>query len=374
VARNRARRPIEEQLPEGTVYRMHPWSWAGRKLDVALGFPAFFSPRWRSLIERTIQRVRPHLIIGRDIPLAPTTIWAARRHGVPVLLDVAENYPAMMRVIFESGRQRPADYLIRNPAAVAVVERYALRRADRVLVVVDEMVERLGAMGIPADRVDVVSNTTPRARAEPEPPALRRTKGPADPITLVYLGHLEVVRGLGELVEAVAILRDEGLPVLANVVGKGRDAELFKARARSLALTESEIRFLGYVDRDTALATVLNADIGILPHHWNESWNTTMPNKLFDYMAVGLPVVTSNTRPCERIIRETGAGEVFQAGDSRSLAAAIRRLASPEARRASGAAGRRAVLDRYNWESETRVLLRSVDQAASRSLSGHRAE
>jgi glycosyltransferase involved in cell wall biosynthesis len=366
VARNRAWRPTEERLPEGTVHRMTPWRWLGRRLDAALGFPAFFSPRWYALLDRTVRQVRPHVLIGRDIPLAPTTIWVGRRHGVPVVLDVAEHYPAMIQVIYETGRQRPLDYLVRNPAAVRAVERYAVRRAGLNLVVVDEMVDRLAAMGVPRDRIDVVSNTTPRSRAEPEPP--RRDKAPGAPIELVYLGNLEVARGIGELVDAVALLRDEGLPVRARIVGKGRDAELFQAQARDRGLTAAQIEFLGYVDRDTALATVEGADIGVLPHHYNDSWNATMPNKLFDYMAVGLPVVTSHAKPCARIIRETGAGEVFEAGDARSLADAIRRLASPSARAACGEAGRRAVLGRYNWETETAVLVRSIERVASTAI------
>src|SRR5512147_419406 len=89
VARNRARRPLIERLPEGTVHRMPPWRWAGRRLDAALGFPAFFSPRWTGLLDRTVRRVRPDVIIARDLPLAPAAIGVALRHGIPVVLDMA---------------------------------------------------------------------------------------------------------------------------------------------------------------------------------------------------------------------------------------------------------------------------------------------
>ena len=49
-------------------------------------------------------------------------------------------------------------------------------------------------------------------------------------------------------------------------------------------------------------------DVGLVPHHADEAWNTTIPNKLFDYMAAGLPVISSDARPCARILRSTGAG------------------------------------------------------------------
>lgn len=371
AARNKRRDPTVERLPEGTVHRMPPLRWAGRAVDSASGFPAFFNPRWLSLLDRTVRRLRPDVVIGRDIPLAPTALWAGHRHGIPVVLDVAENYPAMLRMVFDAGVHRVTDHLVRNPAAAGVVERYSLTRADRVIVVVEEMAERLVRMGIPADRIDVVSNTPPRSRVDEAPDRRHRPAG--QPLGLVYLGHLEVPRGLLEMVDAVAILRRDGFPVRATIVGKGRDAQLFKDRAREQGLTDADVSFLGYVDRDAALRAVQEADIGVLPHHVNEQWNTSIPNKLFDYMAVSLPVVSSNPGPFERITRETGAGEVFQAGDASSLAAAIRRLADADVRERYGAAGRRAILDRYNWEHDACVLTRGLDRVV-RHYTGDRRD
>ena len=167
------------------------------------------------------------------------------------------------------------------------------------------------------------------------------------------------------MVDAVAILKRDGFPVRATIVGKGRDAQLFKDRAHEHGLTEADISFPGYVDRDEALRAVQEADIGVLPHHVNEQWNTSIPNKLFDYMAVSLPVVSSNPGPFERITRATGAGEVFRAGDASSLADAIRRLADPDLRERYGEAGRRAILERYNWEHDAAVMMRGLDRLAS---------
>lgn len=365
VARNARRERTVERLPEGTVHRMSPLRWAGSAADKALGFPAFFNPRWLSLLDRNVRRLRPDVVIVRDIPLAPTALWAGHRHGVPVVLDIAENYPAMLRMVFDAGVHRPTDHLVRNPAAAALVEKASLRRADRVMVVIEEMADRMVKMGIPADRIDVVSNTPPRSRVAPEPEQRRRPEG--QPLGIVYLGLLEVPRGIMEMVEAVALLRRDGLAVRAVIVGKGRDAQLFEDRARELGLTDAEVSFLGYVDRDTALRAVQEADIGVLPHHVNEQWNTSIPNKLFDYMAVGLPVVTSNPGPFERITRAAGVGEVFQGGDAASLASAIRRLADPDLRERYGAAGRRAILDRYNWEYDTGVMLRGLERVVDRA-------
>src|SRR3954470_9084191 len=114
VARNRRHEAVRERLDEGTVHRMPVWPTLPR-LDAALGFPAFFNPRWVHHLERVVAQVRPDVIIARDLPLCPTAIRLGRDAGIPVIHDMAEHYPAMIREIYNVGRQRPLDYLVRNP-------------------------------------------------------------------------------------------------------------------------------------------------------------------------------------------------------------------------------------------------------------------
>lgn len=357
LARNRARDAERESLPEGIVHRMRPWRWAGR-LDALLGFPAFFSPRWISFISRIARSTRPDVIIVRDLPLCPTALWIGRRYAIPVVLDMAEHYPAMMQKIFDEGRQRAVDHLVRNPRAVAAVERYCLRRLDRVLVVIEEMRDRLVRMGVPASRIDVVSNTPSTVRVSQRHAPLRSG---SDPLQLVYLGIMESPRGVGDLVEAAALLRDSGLRVRVRLVGTGREHRLFEQWARELGVYGKEVEFLGHIkSHENALRVLASSDIGVLPHRRNEHWDHTIPNKLFDYMAAGLAVVTSDAVPFARIVRDTHAGEVFVSRSPQSLADAIKRLANADRRQTCGANGQRAVLSRYNWEHDGEELLVSV--------------
>ena len=97
-----------------------------------------------------------------------------------------------------------------------------------------------------------------------------------------------------------------------------------------------------------------------MPHRKNDSWDTTIPNKLFDYMAAGIPVVSSNAAPCARILRETGAGSIFASGDAQGMAASIEEVSQPGVGAEMGAAGRQAIRTRYNWEYDTVTLLNAV--------------
>lgn len=359
AARNRGWAAERERLPEARVRRMRPWRWAGRRMDGILSFPAFVSPRWTGLLADAIRQADAELVIVRDLPLCPAAILVARRFGIPVLLDMAENYPAMLRETWDAGRRRPWDVLVRNPVLAEAVERWCLPRVDRVLAVVDESAQRLVRMGVPPERIDVVSNTPPRARAVD---VVRRGDSGA-PLTVAYVGLMEVPRGIRALLDAVALLRGGGADVRLRLIGGGRDLALFRAHAAALGLDGVAVEFTGPLPHADAMRAVAAADVGAVPHHADAAWNTTIPNKLFDYMAAGLPVVASDAAPVARILAETGAGLVFPSGDARGLARAVRRMMDPAARLRMGRAGLCAVRERYHWEADAAVLLRAVHDA-----------
>jgi glycosyltransferase involved in cell wall biosynthesis len=357
VARNRKRSPTVEKLPEATVHRMPPWHWAGRKLDAALGFPAFFNPRWRALIANTARAVHADVIIARDLPLCPTAISVGHKLGIPVVLDMAEHYPAMIRAIWQTGRHRPLDWLVRNPAAVERVERYCVRHVDHILTVADEMTERLVSLGAERSHITRVSNTPSVVRTTPH---VAGPRGDGERIQLVYLGLMELVRGICDVIDAVALLRNARPRVVLLLIGSGRDAQLFRDRVKACGLTDDDVIFLGHVPYAQAIEVVANADIGVLPLHRNAHMDTTLPNKVFDYMSVGLPVITSDTIPSARLVEAEDAGVVFVAQNARSLADAIIALADPVTRREMGAHGRAAVERQYHWENDAARLINAV--------------
>jgi len=361
IARNKKWSAPVEQLPEGTVHRIAPFRWAGRKLDNALGFPAFFNPRWINLLSNTVKETSADVIIVRDLPLCPTAIHVGRRLGVPVVFDMAENYPALMRALWETNRATWLDWFVRNPKAVVRVEEYSVKNVEHTIVVVEESAWRLFEMGVPESEVTLVSNTPFTTRIS-ESPAPSWT--PKDHIDIVYLGNIEVVRGMLESIEAIAKLRADGHDVRLRLIGKGRDNELVQNHARSLGLGPDSVEFLGYIpNHKDALAIVASADIGLMPHQRCELWNTTIPNKMFDYMAAGLPVLSSDAAPCARILGETGAGVIFKSKDSTDIANAVVKLKDAELRKQIGQAGQRAIREKYNWEADSALFVRTVEDA-----------
>ncbi len=367
VARNRRGDSLLEGRSEATVHRLAPWRWAPSWLNAASMFPAFFNPRWIRAITRTARRERADVILCRDLPLAIPAILAGRRVGIPVVLDLAENYPAMLRSRWAAGRMRRVDAVVRNPTLARWVERWVLPRVDGVLVVVEEAGARLIEGGLAPERVTVVSNTPPIDRLEFSRRAARSANAP---LHVVYLGLMEESRGVGILLDAAALLVKRTVPFRLTLYGGGKELADFRAHARALGLSETQVDFRGHVPNGEALAALPAADVGVIPHYADESWHTTVPNKLFDYMAAGLAIVTSDARPAARIIRETGAGLVYRHPDAAGLACAIASLADPEVRHACARQGQAAVRETYHWERDVErlldVLQQTVEKAGSR--------
>jgi glycosyltransferase involved in cell wall biosynthesis len=367
VARNRTSLAEVERLPEATVHRLASWRWAPSWFNAASMVAAFFNPRWFRHIARVARRTRADVILCRDLPLAVTSIVVARRLGIPVVLDMAENYPAMLETRRSTGRAKPWDVLLRNPAVARRLERWVVARVHAILVVVEESRDRLTAMGVPPERIALVFNTPPLARLDAPPATHDRDR--TAPVKAVYLGRVEEQRGIGTLLDAVAQLRAAEFPVAVTVYGDGKDLAVYRARARALGLEPPSVLFRGQVPNEVALAELATADVGIIPHWRDEQFDTTLPNKIFDYMAAGLPVVTSDATPLKRIVEACRCGLVFRERDAAGLAQALRELANGAVRRAAGDRGRAAIRTTYNWERDVESLLSVLQDVAGRGRS-----
>lgn len=355
AARNKQGRPRSEALPEGFVERLPAFRVPGGSW---LSFPAFLNPIWLRHVRRIGLRHRVDVVIVRDLPLAPAAVLASRGKW-PVVMDMAENYPAMMADIWTDGRAKPLDVLLRNPRIVSAVERRTLPQLDRIITVVEESSERVVRLGVPEDRVSVVSNTPSVNSVVALSP-----RTPGSPIRIVYLGLMEEHRGVGDLLDAARQLASAGVEFVLDMVGDGRDYLSFRGRAEELGLSAPRVVFHGRLPHRDAIDVLRRGHVGVVPHHARESWNTTIPNKLFDYMAAGLAVVSSDAAPAARVINETGAGLVFRSGESRDLAEKLTQLLDVQTWERCRRLGREAVLSRYNWESDTRVLLDVVSGVA----------
>ena len=365
VARNRKDEPnYSVQADNFDIYRL-PRGF-GRWSHQLLNFPAFFSPVWIARLIKVVRKTNAGLIVVRDLPLAPTAKLVSLLTGVPVLMDMAENYPAMIESTWRYRGARPQDYLLRNPRLLARLERFVVPRMSGILVVSEASRRRVQALSTPMPPIWVVGNT-PRLDlsvvelTHPLCDVFRAHSGP----TLLYVGYLEHMRGLDVVVRSLPALVAKGVNPLLAVVGEGDNRSNLESLASSLGV-EAHVHFSGWVDQRYVPTIIAAANICVVPHYVTEHTHTTLPNKIFDYMAQAKPVVVSNAEALLDIVETYGCGLTYLDTSAEELAERLLRLTEPEVRRRMGALGLKAVQDTFNWDVDLKRLLIAVEQVGRR--------
>jgi glycosyltransferase involved in cell wall biosynthesis len=188
---------------------------------------------------------------------------------------------------------------------------------------------------------------------------------PPGPIVL-YLGGLMAGRGLESLVTAVSTMPANAQLVL---LGQGALGPALRELAEAGGLG-SRVHILPPVAPDQVVSAAAGASIGVSPYVASSLNNRySLPNKLFQYMAAGIPVVASDFPQVREVIERSGAGRCVDTSDPAAIGAAVSAILNDPAVAATmGAAGRRAIESRFNWEVAAESLLaiyRGVSAEAS---------
>jgi glycosyltransferase involved in cell wall biosynthesis len=366
VCRNQGRRVRREVIDRVAIRRLPNVPRIFGPLHSLCNFPVFFNPCWVYQIAKAIREFQAEMIFVRDVPFVLPAVLLGKLYRIPVILDMAENYPAMLADLIRHTPMSATARAIRRPSLVRLIERVALAHVDHVIVVVDESRDRLIDMGYPAERITVVNNTPRTMHWSVRLESHRSSTGHGGPC-VVYLGNLDGSRGVDLAIMAMARLKEQGIPACLTVVGQGPSRPSLERLAESLEV-EDVVTFRGRLPFREVRAVLAGADIGLIPHYSTPAWNTTMPNKLFDYMLWGIPVLVSEVKPVAQIVRSENCGEVFKDKDPEDLARCIHVLGDPHVRKDKGSNGLAAVQKRYNWKHDEEALIKAVEELRMRRV------
>ena len=244
-----------------------------------------------------------------------------------------------------------ADMLRATPGlvkrAIHFVDIRAINTADALILADDARFEQV--RGAHPRRSVVIYNAL-----EDLPPAEQKTQEPEDTkrgMRLAYFGNLQVERGLLELLEVLTSHPEWRL----DLGGFGGDKTLIQSKASQLA----NVTWHGQVPYERVLELSHLADILFAtydPRILNNRYAS--PNKLFEAMLLGKPIIVAQGTNMDRIVLETGCGVVVPYGSPSDLESALQSLQEkPELRRQLGANARRAFETTYNWQSMQKRLL-----------------
>ena len=164
--------------------------------------------------------------------------------------------------------------------------------------------------------------------------------------TLISHGTVEERYGLDTAIDAVALLRNEIPELVLKIYGEGSDLGRLHQLADRLGVADRVYFSDGFVPIDELRCAISSADVGVVAMKRDVFRDVTLAGKMFDFIAMGLPMVVSRTRSVEQTFptRLLRAVRVGQPGRSRTgPASAARRPGPPGAARHSGGRRRRSV-------------------------------
>ncbi len=314
------------------------------------------SGRWRRVMPEVIDqelslgplldRLQPEIIHVHDVFMLGIGARAAHRaalegRDIKLVYDAHEYIPGVPVVA------------ARRVAALADLEREFIHDADRVITVSEPLAEWLQRDHGLAARPDVVLNAPVEPPADADVEGLRATLGIDDDVPLlVYGGGVNRARGVATAVDALVALPGVHLALVArpNPV----TAEL-ERRAESLGVAD-RFHFAPFVDPELVPLYLASATVGISPLLHAPNHDIAITNKFCEYIAAGLPIITSDTPAQADLVRELELGGVFRAGDVDDFARVTRRVLADREQIATRIRTDDDLRHRFSWSAQAAVI------------------
>jgi colanic acid biosynthesis glycosyl transferase WcaI len=246
--------------------------------------------------------------------------------------------------------------------------RGALRKADRVIVLGDDMRDRILSKGVSSDRVRVVRDgaSPPQSTPDPRDPAVQEIRC-GFPFVLLHAGNLGFYGAWRSLLEAANMLREENAGLI--FIGDGANRAALQQQARGLP----NVRFLPFRPAEQIPHLMLAGDLHVITVRRGLE-GVVVPSKLYSILAAGRPllVVAPASTDAARIVASSGCGLVADPDEPAAVAAAIRALRNDPVRLSEMAVRAREVGAKYarvNELSHFRAIIEEL--APSRNGNNH---
>jgi glycosyltransferase involved in cell wall biosynthesis len=329
----------------------------GGVLGYVLQYVSFLAMAGGILAVRSL-RGRYHLVHVHNMPdVLVLSALVPKVLGAKVILDLHDPMPELMTTIFGLDAESWQVRMLRR------LERWSIGWADLVLTVNLACKRLFFGRSCEAEKIHIVMNSPDEAIFAPgrarSRPARRPASGKA--FVVMYHGSLVERNGLDLAVEAVARVRGSVPSVELRIYGPGTPfLERVMESVRSRGLTDT-IRYLGPKRLEEIASAIETCDVGIVPNQRSVFAELNTPTRIFEYLAVGTPVVAPRAAGILDYFQEDSL-VLFELGDADDLARRLEYVwAEPDKVREIVRRGR-DVYRSHAWSREREVLIGLVDE------------
>jgi glycosyltransferase involved in cell wall biosynthesis len=267
------------------------------------------------------------------------------RRGVPWILETNA-------LLTDEAQRERASVVLHQTARR--LEREAYHACSVLVTISSALADRIvAAMGVPRGTIVVVPNGVDVARFDP---ARVTPRDLGVGFRVVFAGSLAPWQGLDTLVRALVDVPE----AIAIIAGEGPARSELEALAGSLGVG-SRVQFLGRVAPDDVPSLLAGADVCYVGHTDIRDDAFRSPLKLYEYMAMGRPVVSSAVPDAVATLREGETGFLFQPGDVGSLVRALR-VARSAPLDVIGLAARRDAVSLHSWQARVAAMIGDIER------------
>lgn len=344
----------EEELVKGINVRRYKTNTFEYKMSALVYTVPVYTFLMKRKIRNFIHKNKIEAIHIHDIRIAEAAFNANKDDVLPVVLDLHENRPEIMR--FYPHMQKLRGKLLISIEKWKKKEEEFIRKATKVVVVTNEAKKEIVyRVDVDAEKIVVVPNTVRKSFYEdtnvPEVPYKKKE----DDFTLLYLGDTGSRRGLETVLESLVVLKEKIENLTFVIVGKS-NPEL-ERQVESFGLRDC-VKLMGWRDAKTFPNWVRNSDIGLSPLHRNIHHDTTFANKLFQYMSFGKPILVSDATVQKILVEEVEAGLVHEERNSEDFTEKLLRMYEDEGlRKKMGENGKDFVRNHFTWDKTSKDLI-----------------
>lgn len=319
-----------------------------------------------SMLRDFVEENEIEVLHVHDMMIAGAVMMINRGFQLPLVLDLHENRPEIMK-FYPHLSKIPGRYIIK-PALWEKAQRQLVQEADQVVLVTQEAKDAyVQKYGLPEAKIIVVPNTVHNdifTKYEIRDEVVQKFSGR---FNLLYVGDTGLRRGTASAIRAIELLKNEIPEIQLVLVGKSSQDVLLKNLAGELGL-QQHIVFEGWQDVSLFPSYIMAAEICLSPLTRNPHHDTTYANKIFQYMAMGRPLLVSDSTAQANVVEQEGCGLVYPSEDIEAMADAIRQLYhQPETRKKMGEKASKAVQQRWNWEETSRELIHMYQELSEKS-------
>lgn len=344
--------PRRERLGKMQIIRLPITHFRGGKLSYAYQYSAFILLSAWVLAWRSLRR-RYDLIYVHNMP--DVLVFCAllpKMLGAKVILDQHDPMPELMKTIFGFQDDSFAVRLIR------LLERWSLGFADLVITVNVACQRLFSERGCPTEKIGVVMNSPDgdifpfrKARSYPVPASVT-----GKPFVIMYHGSLVERNGLDLAVEALANVRKVFPNAELKICGRRTPfLEQVMQRVRSLGLDRC-VHYLGPKSLEELVGEIATCHVGVIPNQRNPFTDINTPTRIFEYLALGKPVIAPSTPGILDYFAEDSL-LVFESGNSSDLARQIEYAALNYQEAIRVAERSQQIYLQHTWKEERQTLV-----------------